>query len=219
MHTYLLLNPDTDKRLAEITKQVETLGISPFDRIVPTDEGPSIGIAQIRTFIKRLMLTPLEGTHSAGIIAQAELLTLEAQQALLKTLEEPPNHAYIFLGAANVLQLIPTIISRCITVSPTADSLPEAGEEDANIRTLINEVLSASPGKKIHLIASAGKSREDIERFINTSVGILRTDLISERNAQETRRQKARLVHRLLAAKKHLVHNVNPQLLLEQALL
>ena len=218
MHTYLLLHTNIEKRISEINKQVTSLGISPFDCVTPTFEGTSIGIADIRMFIKRLILAPLEGSYSAGIIATAELLTLEAQQALLKTLEEPPAHVYIFLGAANNMQLIPTIISRCITVLQNADEacLPE---EDSAVRTLINGLLSASPGKKIHLVGSVGKTKEEIERFIDSSVRVLRTDLITENSTPEIRRQKIHLAHRLLNAKKHLPHNVNPLLIIEQALL
>lgn len=218
MRTYILLNTDAGKRADEIARQTASLGISPFDCITPTAEGPSIGIAEIRGFIKRLMLKPLEGTYSAGIITRAELLTLEAQQALLKTLEEPPDHAYIFLGAANNLQLIPTIMSRCTTISLTDEKIPETEEGNTDIRTLIDALQSATPGKKIHLAAQAGKSKDEVERFINASVSMLRHDLVSENIAPPLCRQKIHLVHQLLAAKKHLVHNVNPQLLLEQAL-
>lgn len=222
MHTYLHLNTDIAARAREIDLQATHLGISPFDRISPNPEGASIGIAEVRAFIKRLSLAPVEGTYSAGIIVNAETLTQEAQQALLKTLEEPPEHAYIFLGAANDLQLLSTIISRCIVLSGDIHPQEISDAEQTATRALFNEILSASPGKKIHLISSVGKTKEEIETWINNAFLCLRSDLIAtgtptEKTASVTK--KARLIHRLFEAKKYLSGNVNPLLLLEHAVL
>lgn len=222
MHTYLHLNADIAARTREIDSQATSLGISPFDRISPTTEGASVGIAEVRAFIKRLTLAPVEGTYSAGIIVHAETLTQEAQQALLKTLEEPPEHTYIFLGAANDLQLLPTIISRCIVVSGEhlPPEIPDA--QQAAIRALLNEILSASPGKKIHLVSSVGKTKEEIETWINNALLCLRSDLVSAGASSEkaaTTTKKTRLIHRFFEAKKYLSGNVNPLLLLEHAVL
>ncbi|MBI5019129.1 hypothetical protein HZB58_02565 [Candidatus Gottesmanbacteria bacterium] len=222
MHTYLHLNADDKARAREIDAEATRLGVSPFDRISPAAEGSSIGIAEIRAFIKRLTLAPVEGAYAAGIIVNAETLTQEAQQALLKTLEEPPEHAYIFLGAANDLQLIPTIISRCIIVSHAIhqSGIPDA--EQAAITILINEILSASPGKKIHLVSSIGKTKEEIESWINNALLCLRSDLLrsgTPTGQAASAARKTRLIHRLFEAKKYLSGNVNPLLLLEHAVL
>lgn len=220
MHTYLYLHQNPAARAEEIDRQISHFGISAFDRISPSEEGASIGISEIRTFIKRLTLAPVEGTHVAGFIVNAELLTQEAQQALLKTLEEPPAHAYIFLGAANDLQLLPTIISRCIVMPGAAPALEIPVEKLTAMHRFIEEILSATPGKKIHLIASAGKTKDEIDAWINTALQCLHADLTVAGSTPENlgaAAKKTRLIHRLFEAKKYLVGNVNPLLLLEHA--
>lgn len=72
-----------------------------------------IEIAQIKALIEKLQLKPAIMPFKAAIIDQAHLLNAESQNALLKTLEEPPGQAIIILIADNVLRLLPTIVSRC----------------------------------------------------------------------------------------------------------
>src|SRR3989338_3433212 len=117
MQSILITGSTDEARNERIAEHIRSWNISTFDRITPEGETPSIGIGDIRTFMKRLSLTPQEGNHVAGIIARGEKLTVEAQQALLKTLEEPPAHAYIIIGVPNTALLLPTIISRCICVN------------------------------------------------------------------------------------------------------
>lgn len=76
-------------------------------------QNKEIEIAQIKTLIEKLQLKPVLMPFKAAIIDQAHLLNVESQNALLKTLEEPPGRAIIILIADNVLRLLPTIVSRC----------------------------------------------------------------------------------------------------------
>ena len=68
-------------------------------------------------------------SHSIGgkkviLISNAESLTINAANALLKILEEPPENSYLILTTQNISSLLPTIISRCVmfkTPTPSAD--------------------------------------------------------------------------------------------------
>lgn len=59
-------------------------------------------------------LKPYSSAHKIYLIAEAEKMTVQAQNALLKTLEEPPSYAVILLMTSNVNALLPTILSRCV---------------------------------------------------------------------------------------------------------
>lgn len=73
----------------------------------------NIGVDQIRNLRTNLSLKPFSGLYKVVIMRQAELMTVEAINAFLKTLEEPPYKSVIIL-LANDLRVIPrTIISRC----------------------------------------------------------------------------------------------------------
>lgn len=72
-----------------------------------------LSIEQVRRLRSQLASRPLRGAHKVGILDPADRATPDAQNALLKTLEEPPGAATLILVASNSLALLPTILSRC----------------------------------------------------------------------------------------------------------
>jgi len=78
----------------------------------PAEEKKSISIAEVREFIKTLSLSSLTNSYKIGIIKEADKLTMEAQSALLKTLEEPGDKVIIILLIAEEEKLLKTILSR-----------------------------------------------------------------------------------------------------------
>jgi DNA polymerase-3 subunit delta' len=81
-------------------------------RIEPGDTG-SIKIDQIREAIERAAYRPFEGRRRVVIINEAEQMVVNAQDAILKTLEEPPNASTFVLVTDTPDTLLPTIRSRC----------------------------------------------------------------------------------------------------------
>lgn len=75
----------------------------------------TISVEDIRRQVNNdIMIKPYKGPYKVYIIADAELMNQQAQNALLKTIEEPPEYAVIFLLTENAEQLLPTITSRCV---------------------------------------------------------------------------------------------------------
>ena len=72
-----------------------------------------IKIAQIRALQKNISFKPYEGERKVYIIDDADKMTLQAANCLLKTLEEPPAYAVLILLASEVNRLLSTVISRC----------------------------------------------------------------------------------------------------------
>lgn len=97
------------------------------DIINITHEKPnSIGIEEIRKqLIDDVAIRPYESRYKIYIVNDAQKMTLQAQNALLKTIEEPPAYAVILLLADNPDSLLPTISSRCVTLNlkPVSDNL------------------------------------------------------------------------------------------------
>jgi len=85
------------------------------DVFVIFPEGPlgSIKIGKIRDIIYEASLKPYEGRKRFFIINDAEAMTEEAQNALLKLLEEPPRNHILILTSSNPSGLLPTVLSRC----------------------------------------------------------------------------------------------------------
>ena len=89
------------------------------DIIYVTHEKPnSIGIEDIREqLIADVDIKPYTGPYKIYIVDEAEKMTVQAQNALLKTIEEPPAYAVIILLGSNAAALLPTIASRCVTLN------------------------------------------------------------------------------------------------------
>ncbi len=89
------------------------------DIIFLTHEKPNtISVDDIRTQINGdVAIKPYSGPKKIYIISDGEKMTVQAQNALLKTLEEPPEYAVILLLTTNVGALLPTILSRCVILS------------------------------------------------------------------------------------------------------
>lgn len=89
------------------------------DIIYVTHEKPNtISVDDIRTQLNNdIGVKPYSSTHKIYIIDEAEKMNQQAQNALLKTIEEPPAYAVILLLTTNAAAFLPTILSRCVTLN------------------------------------------------------------------------------------------------------
>lgn len=89
------------------------------DIIYLTHEKPnSIGVEDVRTQLTDdILIRPYNGRYKIYIIQEAEKMTQQAQNAILKTIEEPPEYAVILLLTANEQMFLDTIRSRCTLMS------------------------------------------------------------------------------------------------------
>jgi DNA polymerase III subunit gamma/tau len=84
-----------------------------FLDLIEIDAASNRGIDQIRQLKEKIEFSPSEGKFKVYIIDEVHMLTTEAFNALLKTLEEPPVHVIFILATTDVHKLPPTILSRC----------------------------------------------------------------------------------------------------------
>ena len=89
------------------------------DIIFITHEKPNtIGVDDIRSQINGdVAIKPYSGPKKIYIMNEGEKMTVQAQNALLKTLEEPPEYAVILILTTNANSLLPTILSRCVVLN------------------------------------------------------------------------------------------------------
>lgn len=91
----------------------QTVGDGTFIDLIEIDAASNRGIDDIRELREKIKLSPAGGRFKIYIIDEAHMLTNEAFNALLKTLEEPPAHAVFVLCTTSVEKLPITIVSRC----------------------------------------------------------------------------------------------------------
>ena len=90
------------------------------------DKPATIGVEDIRSGINNdILIKPYSSEYKVYIINEAEKMTVQAQNALLKTLEEPPAYAVIILLTSNLEMMLPTILSRCVVLNmkPVPDDM------------------------------------------------------------------------------------------------
>lgn len=104
-HAYIILGEPA------IPELMALLGISQSDLYL-IDEQP-IKINQIRQLFSWIQLTPHSSKYKLAVILNVERMTIEAGNALLKILEEPPPNSMIILQAEKKEKILPTILSRC----------------------------------------------------------------------------------------------------------
>jgi DNA polymerase-3 subunit delta' len=94
-----------------------------FVNVEPEEGKASILVEQVRELARALSLTASAKGTRCALIAPAEALTRQAQNALLKTLEEPPAGTTLILVADSSRHLLPTVLSRCLRLRvPTPDT-------------------------------------------------------------------------------------------------
>lgn len=120
-------------------------------------DGNSIKIEQIRELQKRIQEKPIISNKKVYLIDNADLMTKEAQNCLLKTLEEPPEFATIILIGSNENEFLATIKSRCMILhfNPIEDlEIKQYLEENYQMNAISQEMLDifqGSIGKAIYL--------------------------------------------------------------------
>ena len=133
------------------------------DLIYVKHEKPgSIGVDDVREQINdTIMIRPYSSYYKIYIVDEAEKMTVQAQNALLKTIEEPPSYAVIILITTNQEAFLPTILSRCVqmklkplkdfTIKNYLTQNLHIAEKDADICAAF---ARGNLGKAIHLALS-----------------------------------------------------------------
>ena len=130
-------------------------------RLAPEGAGDQIRLGQVQRLIADLALLPLEARFRVAIIDAAHRLNPDAQNALLKTLEEPPAGVCLVLAADDAAALLPTVVSRAarlrlgpVPARDIAAVLADHGLADASRAAALARSSAGRPGLALALAAS-----------------------------------------------------------------
>ena len=170
----------------------------PDFEIIESD-GKSVKIEQIRNLQEGISQKPIVSKRKIYIIDDSDKMTKEAQNALLKTLEEPPEYAIIILVASNESKLLATIKSRCMKIAfqPLGKEemktyLRKAGIEEKNANLL--NLYNGSIGKAIRL----QEKREIYEQIENVIESLEKQDIVEVFKKAEVLYKEKEIVQELL---------------------
>lgn len=165
-----------------------------FHRITVQEDHKKILIDQIRELQKEISYKPYESNYKVYIIEEAAKMTIQAQNSLLKTLEEPPEYAIIILTNENKNELIPTIISRCQEVK------------------LHNQPLEIV---KEYLINTEGFNSEDAQLYATLARGKYKkaVKLASKQDFVENRNKIIEFISNIDSKNNYEIFNITKQLI------
>jgi len=133
--------------------------------VIEIDAASNRGIDEIRDLREKVRLVPVEGRYKVYIIDEAHMLTTEAANALLKTLEEPPAHAVLILVTTEPHRLPATITSRAQRFD--FKRIPQAAIVD-RLRTIASSEGITVEEDALHLMArSADGALRDAESLLD----------------------------------------------------
>ena len=193
-------------------------GIHPDVTVVGREQGEKgrsqeIKVGQIRDMTADAAIAPNEAARKVYVIDEAERMNPNAQNALLKALEDPPGHACFVLCCASPDGLMPTVRSRCVRWTDES-SRAERSEGMGELARAYLEAVASGDRSQVALccMSRAGLSREETEAFadeVRDAVdGVLRGTL--EDPGLETR-QLLYLAGLMDKTEDYLRHNVQPK--------
>jgi len=137
----------------------------------------NISIEQIKDLNRELRFAPVSARYRVCLIQQAEIMTVEAANSFLKTLEEPPPGNILILNAVDPRDLLPTIVSRCqrVSFSPLpfkdiADWLVKERDVDKETAEVLAKVSYGSPGRALKM--SEGNFLEKRQEWLLSLVNL-----------------------------------------------
>ncbi len=224
-------NPELIKKEIEAILDVNLAGGSRnHPDILYFEADSKLGIAEARKIRNHFSIKPYSAKGRVVVLEDASTLTVEAQNALLKTLEEPPEGALLLLGAKSESDLLSTVLSRCQIIilpnviastakqsvsesNPTRIASSTPSPRNDGLRDDIEKLLSSSIEERFEYIEKL-KEREE---FLHSLVVYFQTDLHS--GATPVRRRLVEFLKELLQAEEWAAQNVNIRGILEYLML
>lgn len=193
--------------IEKILKQAEIKNPHPDLLYFPFSS--KLGIAEARKIKEHFSLKPYSAKGRVVILEDASALTPEAQNALLKTLEEPPTEAILILGAPSDSKLLPTILSRCqvIRVQGTADRVENNENE---YEKDIEKLLKSDIEERFEYIEKCKERQEFFQSLVT---------YFHQHLASHTRSGNLNFLKELLQAEQWATQNVNIRAILEYLML
>ena len=202
----LLIGPK-ENMLEKIKGFLEEVGLkNPHPDLLYFDLDSKLGIAEARKIKEFFSLKPYSGKGRAVILEDATNLTPEAQNALLKTLEELPENALFILCANSDAHLLPTVLSRCQIINLSSNFQAPSSKFSQDIEKL----LTASIEERFEYI----EKLKDREEFFHSLLNYFHQNLASHLEGGNVN-----FVKELLQAEKWQKQNVNLRAILEYLML
>lgn len=181
MHSFLIVAKDKNISSSYTSSLLKEKKINSFDINWEAYE-KAIGIEDVRNIHKKILLKPFKSKIKAVVIEIFEGITIEAQNALLKTLEEPPANTIIIITTESKELILPTIISRCEIIILKEKGISLANEDLLEFSNTLNMLLSDKIGNKLKFAEVIAKNKEEAVVWLEKMAILVREKLIENYN-------------------------------------
>ena len=205
--TYLFIGntKDTKGEISKLSKKL-AIDLSPSspDITIISPQKTAISIDQIRDMKKYIYQKPFSNPYKLVIIENAQTLTIPAQNALLKILEEPPARAVIILESVSKEALLATIRSRVVTKSTFS-------KNESRKKSLL-----LAGGANLYDLLIATSDIQEPSKWLNNQITSLHGQLLENIRADQlgSSAKVSTLIRQCAQAKLMIEANVNPKFVL-----
>ncbi len=212
MQSFLIVGENFEKSLNRAAEIAKDHGVSNIDFSVMEFE-KALGIEDFRNIQKSIFLKPIKSPQKAVVINLQNGATLDAQSAMLKTLEEPPKQTILILLSRTTRELLETIISRCQVIELKDQ------EEIEKVDDEFEEILKASLGQKLVAAQNLSREKETALKFVKGAIFYVRAKMKKELGKGRDN-ENVKTIKQLQEAYYYLSEtNVNPRMTLENLFL
>ena len=176
MQSFLIVGKDKNETSSFISDFLKKEKIDPIDITFNTYE-KAVGIEDIRTIQKAILLKPFRGKAKAVVIDAYENITQEAQNSLLKILEEPPSNTIIIITTIGKEIMLPTIISRCKVISLQKEEAQLTQADLSEFDKILNIFLDGKTGDKLKIAELVTKNKQDATLWLEKIASSVRNKL------------------------------------------
>ena len=155
--------PGQPCRICPTCKRIEQMQHPDLAIVMAEREGVRLKIDQVRELQHSLSLAPYEARYRVALILRFEEAQSSTANAMLKTLEEPPEHVVVILTANSAENLLPTIVSRCevlrlrsMSMDETAIGLQTIKGVPKDLSERLSHISDGRPGYAIRLFEQPG---------------------------------------------------------------
>jgi len=177
MYSFLIVSKNKETALDFVNSECKKNQIDKFDVCLLTFQ-KAIGIEDIRNFQKKIYLKPIKSKAKAVILDGSNGLTIEAQNALLKLLEEPPANTIIYITISNKDLILPTIISRCKIINLKDKEAELSKEEISKYLNILISLSSSGVGDRLKLAQDIAKNKDEVILTLEKMIIVAREELV-----------------------------------------
>jgi len=222
MHSFLIVSKNRQTAIDYAFGLCKKNQIDKFDSGLLTFE-KAIGIEDIRNFLKQVILKPIRSKTKAVVLDGSKGLTTEAQNALLKILEVPPDNTIIYITVPNKNLVLPTVLSRCKIIELKDKSIDLSKQETTQYLNILVSLPSSGIGEKLKLAQDIAKNKDEVIPWLERIILVARKVLIENIKNKNDPYLISQYLNILVSINKtHVIlktTNVNPRLALENLFL